>query len=1199
MNWRISPDRKAVFDGEGPISGDDSWAVIDMYFKEAGLVSHQLLSFNWFMSISLQQIVDQHQALVIHPSAQYQSDDEHIVYVFTFQQVSVTRPTEEGADGSETPMYPQKARIRNLTYASNVTVNLLQENFRVNDDNLRDVYDASVIRTHCDLVATETYNRIPIGKVPIMVRSKFCWLNKESEMSPDDGPLALTRRGECHYDQGGYFIINGMERCLVGQERMANNFVYTFKKTGVSKYSWIADLRSQQDGRQATSPCRVMLRRPGVNSVEGSQFVVELPGIRQEIPLVILLRALGCTSDEQIVNRVVYDTNDRSMLTVLKPSLATGGCYPTQEVCLDFIARRGATIGDGKRARLSYARRLLQRGFLQHVGVHAGVEMDKAWFLGYMVNRICLGHLGRIPSDCRDHMGKKRIDISGQLLSSSFGSLFWKMTKTFRRAIQTKIDTGRFFDVSNMIRTCSQITTGLAYEMATGNWARQKDGTTSRTGVSQVLNRLTYMSAMSHLRRLNTPLGRDGKLAKPRQLHNTTWGMICPAETPEGQAVGLVKNMSLMCEISVGTGTGSLVECLDELGLMRLNEIHPSQMMKYYKVFMNGKWIGVVEQGSKMVSVIRDLRRYNELPHEISVIQDIAGREIRMFSDSGRVMRPLFVVQQNNEIACTKGILRDCLEVDDDGNVGWSALRTRGVIEFLDPEEEETAMIATFVQDLQTRKSYCGTFTHCEIHPSMILGVCASVIPFPDHNQSPRNVYQSAMGKQAMGIYATNYGTRLDTSSNVLFYPQKPLVMTKPMRYFQFNEMPSGINCMVAIMCYTGYNQEDSLILSQSAIDRGLFRSVFIRCYSAEEKQLGTTMLQVFARPDPADTIGLRRGDYSKLDSDGLIEPGSRVTGDDVIIGKVTPVAHNPSEIAKLHSADKSKQDCSVTVRSTENGAVDQVVLTINKRGQKLVKVRMRSLRIPQIGDKFASRHGQKGTIGLVLGQEDLPFNRDGICPDIIMNPHAIPSRMTIGHLIECLLGKLGAIAGFQGDSTPFCDQSVWSIAEALHKQGYQRYGNERLTSGFTGVPLDAPIFFGPTYYQRLKHMVDDKIHSRARGPVTMLTRQPLEGRGRDGGLRFGEMERDCMISHGAASMLKERLFYMSDAYRLHICEKCSAISEVNPELEEYHCRVCSSSAAISQVFLPYACKLLIQELLAMHIHMKLTLTDGGHRSGL
>jgi len=395
----------------------------------------------------------------------------------------------------------------------------------------------------------------------------------------------------------------------------------------------------------------------------------------------------------------------------------------------------------------------------------------------------------------------------------------------------------------------------------------------------------------------------------------------------------------------------------------------------------------------------------------------------------------------------------------------------------------------------------------------MILGICGSIIPFPDHNQSPRNTYQSAMGKQAMGLYCTNYQLRFDTLSYVLFYPQKPLVTTRAMEYLHFRELPAGINAVVALACYSGYNQEDSVIMNQSSIDRGLFRSIYFRSYKDEERHQGALVRETLEKPDPECTLALRHGSYDKLDEDGLAIPGERVNGDDVLVGKTTPLPSSDEDVAAGVQRRYIKKDCSLSMKSTEAGHVDSVLLTTNDQGLRFVKVRIRSVRTPQIGDKFSSRHGQKGTCGMTYSQEDMPFTAEGISPDIIVNPHAIPSRMTIGHLVECLMGKVAALQGMEGDATPFSDVTVEDISTRLHGLGYQRRGNEVTYNGHTGRQMQAMLFLGPTYYQRLKHTVDDKIHSRGRGPTQILTRQPMEGRSRDGGLRFGEMERDWCVA--------------------------------------------------------------------------------------
>ena len=1167
------------------ITDKDSWKVISAYFNQHGLVSQQIGSFNQFIDKNIQEIIDENKSIPIEPDKSYfyKNTSNHTSYELNFGQAHIAAHPQflESNSSTEHIIFPNEARVRNLDYLSELSVDIkfIEKSFNKDDGNY-------------DIVKEHEINKLSIGKIPIMVRSKYCSLKDRNDSERIDVK-------ECEFDQGGYFIIGGGEKVIVAQERMATNFVYVFDKNEQSGYSWQAEIRSNVDGlNRPPSQFSVKISKKNVLAKNdlGGLITARIPYIKIDVPIVILFRALGIISDKDIMDYITFDENDNSFRELLRPSLEYSIDYREKEECLEFIGNK-ATRGEEKsrKDRIKRAEEILRKDMLPHVSIEKGNEIKKACFIGYMIFRLGNCALGRSYGDDRDHYGKKRLDMSGVLLTGIFRQLFRRFTKKTEivmKDVLKRVKTGRI-QLENYIDK-KMITQGMKYALATGNWGQNRIGQVQKTGVAQVLQRLTFMSSLSHLRRLNTPLQKTGKITKPRQLHNTHWGMLCPAETPEGQACGLVKNLSLMTFVSVGTPSKTIKEILDNYAeFQKLSEVQPYSIRGKSKIFINGSWIGITDKPETIMKGLINQRRRAILSKEISIVNSFKNREIRIYTDSGRTQRPLFIVENHenmnglNELRLkiTKNNIQDL----ENKKINFDELVNNGIIEYLDVEEEEVSMIAMKISDLTSHKDYCSTYTHCEIHPAMILGVSASIIPFPDHNQSPRNVYQSAMGKQAIGVYCSNFNLRMDTLAHLLFYPQRPLVVTQSMEYLKFKDLPAGINAIVAIMCYTGYNQEDSVIMNQSSIDRGMFRTAFFRTYIAEEKREARLKFETIEVPDRQDTMGIRHGVYSKLDCEGLISPGTRVSGDDIIIGKTGLIKmEDDLEIDvdnDISNISKRKQDISEAMRPNENGVIESVMLTTDRQGFKLAKVKTRSIRIPQIGDKFASRHGQKGTIGMTYSQEDLPFTLEGITPDIVVNPHAIPSRMTIGHLIECLGSKVSALRGFESDATPFTDVTVDSISEDLHKLGYQKYGNEAVFNGFTGRKIDMMIFFGPTYYQRLKHMVEDKIFSRARGPLQILTRQPTEGRARNGGLRFGEMERDCMISHGAALFLKERLVDVSDKYRIHVCKNCGLMAQADLNAQKFLCKLCNATGSdIAQVFVPYACKLLFQELLAMHI---------------
>nr|AJQ24540.1 RNA polymerase II subunit 2 [Claviceps fusiformis] len=1242
-------------DDEG-ITPEDCWTVISSFFETKGLVSQQTDSFDEFTQTTIQDLVNEYSTITLDQPNPPSPPGMKIAlrrYEIKFGTVMVSRPTISETDGTVTSLLPYECRDRNLTYASPLYINITKkvsaaierevplhemddaqqaEYAKTGENPTKLVWEQEESPDDDDASKSEDWkNMVFVGKLPIMVKSKICHLSRETDES-------LFTVNECPYDQGGYFVINGSEKVLIAQERSAANIVQVFKKAQPSPYTYTAEIRSAlEKGSRLISSLQLKLYGKGDSARGGFGQTIHttLPFVKSDLPIAIVFRALGVVSDEDILNHICYDRKDSQMLEMLRPCIEEAFCVQDREVALDFIGKRGNRdqAGLGREKRVRVAKDILQKETLPHISQTEGSETRKAFFLGYMVHKLLQCALGRREPDDRDHFGKKRLDLAGPLLAKLFRGIVRRMNNELSNYLRRCVEGNRHFNLAVGIKP-GTLSNGLKYSLATGNWGDQKKAMSSTAGVSQVLNRYTFASTLSHLRRTNTPIGRDGKLAKPRQLHNTHWGLVCPAETPEGQACGLVKNLSLMCYVSVGSPSEPLIEFMINRGMEVVEEYEPLRYPHATKIFVNGTWVGVHQDPKHLVSQVLDTRRKSYLQYEVSLVREIRDQEFKIFSDAGRVMRPVFTVQQEDdpETGIEKGHLVLSKELvnklakeqaeppeDPSEKIGWEGLIRAGAVEYLDAEEEETSMICMTPEDLELyRLQKAGValdddlgddlnrrlktrtnptthmYTHCEIHPSMILGICASIIPFPDHNQSPRNTYQSAMGKQAMGFFLTNYSRRMDTMANILYYPQKPLATTRSMEFLKFRELPAGQNAIVAIACYSGYNQEDSVIMNQSSIDRGLFRSLFFRSYSDQEKKVGLNYTEVFEKPFHQSTLRMKHGTYDKLDDDGIVAPGVRVSGEDIIIGKTAPIDQENQDLGTRTSVHQ-RRDISTPLRSTENGIIDSVILTVNADNVKYVKVRVRTTKVPQIGDKFASRHGQKGTIGVTYRQEDMPFTREGVTPDIIINPHAIPSRMTIAHLIECLLSKVSTLEGMEGDATPFTDVTVDSVSELLRKHGYQSRGFEIMYNGHTGKKLRAQVFFGPTYYQRLRHMVDDKIHARARGPVQIMTRQPVEGRARDGGLRFGEMERDCMIAHGAAAFLKERLFEVSDAFRVHICEICGLMTPIaNLSKQSFECRPCKNKTKIAQIHIPYAAKLLFQELQSMNIAARMFTNRSG-----
>ena len=701
-------------------------------------------------------------------------------------------------------------------------------------------------------------------------------------------------------------------------------------------------------------------------------------------------------------------------------------------------------------------------------------------------------------------------------------------------------------------------------------------------GVAQVLSRLTYASSLSHSRRISTPIDKSGKLVPPRMLHNTSWGFLCPAETPEGQSVGVVKNLSYMTHLTISSNTDPILSYIKTKDFIDINFCKDNKLLdKNVKLFVNGSWLGVVENAYNYYLYLKNLKHSGIINLYTSIVFDIRTMEIRICNDAGRLTRPLLKINNSNTYL-TDEILDDIRNK----KITWDDLITtnkykNSVIEYVDPEEQNHSLISMNLNNLEDKK-----YSYCEIHPSSIFGILASCVPFPDHNQSPRNTYQCAMSKQSMGVYVTNFDKRMDKTAYVLNYPTRPLVDTRIMNIIKVNNIPSGSNVIVAIMTHTGFNQEDSILFNKGSIDRGLFQATIYHTEKDEDKKIHGEE-EIRCKPDPSKTQKMKFGNYNKINNEGVIPENTYLENRDVIIAKMIPIKENKNDHTKL----VKYEDQSKIYKTNEETYVDKVYSGRNGDGYQFVKLKIRAVRKPVIGDKFSSRHGQKGTIGNIIPECDMPFTSSGIKPDIIINPHAIPSRMTIGQLKETILGKVLLELGLFGDGTSFGNLHVKEIAKHLQDCGYESKGNDILYNGLTGDQIESSIFIGPAFYQRLKHMVTDKQHSRSIGPMVNLTRQPAEGRSRDGGLRFGEMERDCMVSHGASAFTKDRIYNASDKFQVFVCNKCGHISAYNDKVHIHVCKLCNNRSDFAFTKIPYSCKLLFQELQSMNIMPRIITT--------
>jgi len=1284
---------------------ENTFNVIDsiLYQRNTNeLVNHQHSSYKQFIEKNLHDIIQQFNPRKIYFNYDANANKHKTEVHIEFLNFNLGRPTIHENDGSFKVMTPEIAKLRNLSYSAPLTLNIkLTRIVRSSSNVVLNPESNEPIETFdYEDIKHELFNNINFGRIPIMVLGSNCVLNKK------DG-TTLEQNGECPYDLGGYFIIGGNEKVIISQERIAENdaFVFNNQKKIKGKEIEIRCASDQVFSVVISNVIRYVYRD------ETLEF--DSPNFKMPIPIFVLMKALGVTTDKKLFEYITWNMDDKLgvfITSILKHSFEKFKKICTQNnintnddiskfkvIMLNYLKFKNSNreIKLSMEDKLEYLQTVLETEILPHIGDSLDKKIK---YIGYMCRKLILVNFEYLPYDDRDAYDNKRIDTPGVLLASQFRQCFNKLVKDMVKSLTREIKNNKsrrdIFDLitSNNIYKIIKPTIidgGLKYALATGNWGVKANGKGNiKAGTAQVLNRLSYQSFISHLRRVNSPSdkGSGGKIVKPRKLHGTTWGYICPAETPEGQPVGLVKNMSIISKIT-NNSNSIIVRTILTMNTTTIKELEQcsiEDIAKLCMVFLNGDWIGMESDPDTLVKKLRSERRQGNINIFTGIYWNVEQRFIKIYTDAGRLVRPLYIVDTENKLRITNeyhdmlketkypfnflispkfyepslsmetlskqtplkkhnGLMKTDTMVENVNTIidTWGS---EGVIEYIDTNEVNNTYIAMTKLDLDDQlEPYINNFTHCEVHPGLMLGAVASVIPFSDANQSPRNCYQClgvnemvlmsnntekkikdvkvgdevftfhpktlqlsitkvirhfirpneklisvyklktvdgddiiatedhkfmvlengiqqwkevkdmlsvemasmdinmsmnsvtkigrklhnsfmtyddymlgkykfvfvsidsitlvedqmvsditvesenhsfittngflssncAMGKQSIGLFAMNYQKRMDTLGYVLNNLEKALVKTKFSKYINYDELPCGVNAMVAIGCYTGYNMEDSILMNQGAVDRGLFRATFYRTYKDDEKKIQSSgREEKFAKPNVKYTRGIKPGNYNKLDERGIIRKDEYVTSDDIIIGKVLPLKNKVDD-----NGHQLYKDCSTSLRANETGFVDKVYTDRNADGFRFAKIRMRTDRVPIIGDKFASRCAQKGTVGMIFPQEQMPFNAEGISPDIVMNAHAIPSRMTIGQLMECILGKACAKLGGYSDCTSFNDIPRDKIYSILEANGFNYSGEEILYSGITGQQMDVKLFFGPTYYQRLKHMVLDKVH--------------------------------------------------------------------------------------------------------------------------
>lgn len=1192
------------------------WEVLNTYFQQTDhfMTCHHLDSFNDFVTNKIGYTIKTLNPFVIQKTDKNSNSKvpQYSIEVFVGgkdgDRIYLDRPST--AKGGV--LFPSEARLDDMDYSSKLFADITIEYTTVSDNK----------------TITKVFEKMPIGAIPIMVRSKLCALHQQSKDQ-------LIQVGECPYDQGGYFILRGKEKVIIAQERIATNQLFlkkappslmpvntndnmhmkNFKDT--NDYSHVAFIRCVSK-ENSLFPKTVHFSVCAPSKARRNAILVSIPNIGggKLIPLFALFRMFGVETDKAIVQMIVgkdmgTPLGDK-MMDFLHGSVTDSIHIRTKEEA--FAVYSPSTKYKSEEN--------LQMILLDDVFPNVGeIVRHKALYLGYLIKRLILFVMNNEDDTERDNYAFKRIDLSGFLLFNLFRDFYNKFRNNVRGLIDQAYEYGNFKSTAdfeqlhNFIKNkkhsifdASILRDGMLKSLR-GNWGLSNDP--EKQGIVQDLNRLSYMGYVSHVRRVNTPIDRSIKLAAPHKLHSTQWGMVCPTESPDGGNVGLLKHFAVLCRISPEVEDTIVLEHLKELRIHDLDHL-----TGHTKVFLNGTWVGDHNDPKTFVDSFKSLRRQGVIPAFVSVSWNVLKDEIAFFSDGGRCIRPLYIMQDDLEKklktlmnkASGANWWGDFIHTEDPAKNSLTVKKYDGktlpAIEYIDVYESYTSLIAMHRNDATDNKKV--PYTHSEIHPSSTLSIYTNTIPYAHHNQAPRNVFSGAQGKQAIGVYATNFNKRIDTATYILNYPQKALVDTRYHKHVNADRLPNGANLIVAICTYTGYNQEDAVIINGDSIRRGMFNVTYYKSYKDKEVKSDSTGEHIIFK-NPWDHIGQsmtpKLAKWDNLDENGLPKLNAYIGEDDVFLGKVKiqlkPQQENDEENLNMFKKEgivESYEDRSVIGDRVNYGIIDKIhVIKDPIEDTHTVKLRFRKPRLPVLGDKMASRHGQKGTVGMILPSHEMPYTKEGIVPDMIVNPHAFPSRMTIGHLLETVFAKLGCLGDTCMDGTVFESHDLNKVGDALENlYGYERHGNEIMYNGRTGEQMETSIFFGPTYYYRLKHMVKDKVNYRGTGGVTTTTRQPNKGRSNGGGLRTGEMEKDGLISHGIMSFLHESLMKRSDDYGFYVDNTSATIAKYNMQLGKNQNDTIAESMLdentldFSHVKTPYSFKQMVEELECMGVSTRI-----------